>query len=341
MVRRAPALVLVLLGCSGAPVDPLVELRARACPDGGCVTTACAPPPTDCPGGGTSWLRDAATGACCEYACWGFWGEGFSAFRTRAECEALPECNGSPVGTVLPSGDGCNTCTCEADGRWSCTEVQCDGSPVGRACGYWQGGCPASHYCAFVPSDTCSDTDQPSVCRPRPTSCAQVDAPACGCDGREYPSQCEAARAGRGIRTLGRCRLAPPCSSNDDCAPDELCASTFGERRCLKRPLGCVNELAPVCGKDAVAYGNPCLAAQAGVEVRHEGLCKPSCSGARDCAPDEYCSACSGGQCLPRPRPPFSCEVATPVCSCEGETLACAELAPHLGTAVAHPGACP
>lgn len=297
--------------------------------------------PLGCPGNGISWLRDDVTGACCEYPCNSFSGPGFTAFNSRAQCESRPECNGSPIGAVVPSGDGCNTCTCVSANRWECTVNNCTGATVGKRCGYWLGGCPAAQYCAFVPEDWCSDGDAPSVCLDRPMSCTDEVGVVCGCDGRQYENRCEASRAGFGIRTVGPCRNHSRCTSTADCASDEYCPPWGGGRYCVARPLGCVNEFDPVCGKNGVAYGNRCLAAQAGVDVRNSGPCKATCSAAEDCAPDEYCSACSNGECLPRPRGGMGCVTVQLVCGCDGRTFLCPESALALGTAVAHDGECP
>ena len=301
------------------------------------MSATCPAAPASCEGGGRTFLRDDLTGACCEYPCWQFAGEGFTAFRDRAQCEALPECNGSPVGTVLPAGDGCNSCTCNASAKWDCTQINCSGSAAGKTCGYFQGGCASTQYCAFVPADSCSDGDAPSVCLERPASCTGDDAKVCGCDGRDYTNRCEAARAGTGLRTGGTCSSFARCADTSACRADEYCpAGGF----CVKRPLGCVNELDRVCGKNGVEYGNRCLAAQAGVDVRNSGACKPDCSGADDCAPDESCSACSHGQCLPRPGP-LSCTTTQVVCGCDGQSYGCPALTASAGTAVAHEGPCP
>ena len=102
-----------------------------------------------------------------------------------------------------------------------------------------------------------------------------------------------------------------------------------------------MNQFAPVCGKDERNYGNACLAAMAGADVRKVGFCTGSCSSRDECAPDEYCSACSGGQCLPRANSLFSCTTVDVVCGCDGQTYGCPELTHTNGTSVAHPGHCP
>jgi hypothetical protein len=316
LVCSAALVVAVGCGSSGSGPDAAIELalrlRTEACPDGGCVEPDC--PPFD---GGrfVRWRRDLRTQGCCPGSPNDPTPAGFESTASQVACETLPECNGYPIGAEVPAGDGCNACRCTAANTWSCSADDCSGAPAGRACGYWQGGCPAGSYCAFLPAERCSDGDAPSVCRPIPSSCTAEQATVCGCDGREHLNRCEAGRAGTGIRNVGAC----------------------GQQR----PAACINQFRPVCGRDGQSYGNACLAAQAGTEVRHQGVCKATCDGPQDCGFDEYCSACSQGQCLPRPSPPFACTAFAPVCGCDGESYSCAELAPYGGTAVRSEGLCP
>jgi hypothetical protein len=83
---------------------------------------------------------------------------------------------------------------------------------------------------------------------------------------------------------------APPagtCSSNEQCAKDEYCATWFGHcgesGKCSARPTDCVEHghaiLKPVCGCDDKSYDNACLAALAGVNVKSEGACAPPPAG--------------------------------------------------------------
>jgi hypothetical protein len=71
------------------------------------------------------------------------------------------------------------------------------------------------------------------------------------------------------------------CTTNEQCGEGELCAKFFascGESgKCEPRPESCVEHGhiidKPVCGCDGKTYGNYCLAAAAGVNVRSEGAC--------------------------------------------------------------------
>jgi hypothetical protein len=69
---------------------------------------------------------------------------------------------------------------------------------------------------------------------------------------------------------------------------DESCAVPDAGGVCRDRPTVCTDEVMLVCGCDGTTYGNPCMAAMAGVSVRSSG----ACPGAPDCRVD----GCRGGQ---------------------------------------------
>lgn len=74
---------------------------------------------------------------------------------------------------------------------------------------------------------------------------------------------------------------AGTCTTNEQCAKDEFCAkfaaSCEDHGKCEARPQDCTERgkvlLKPVCGCDDRSYDNFCLAAAAGVNVKHEGKC--------------------------------------------------------------------
>jgi hypothetical protein len=76
---------------------------------------------------------------------------------------------------------------------------------------------------------------------------------------------------------------SPPgtCMTNEQCVKGEFCSKLFGScaesGKCEERPADCTEHghsiVKPVCGCDDKSYDNFCLAAAAGVNVKHEGKC--------------------------------------------------------------------
>src|SRR5689334_11607087 len=68
----------------------------------------------------------------------GFWLAGLACAATLGACVGVTsevgsmkdeggggQGNESEQGAMKPADDGCNSCTCDADGNWQCTEIDC------------------------------------------------------------------------------------------------------------------------------------------------------------------------------------------------------------------------
>lgn len=87
------------------------------------------------------------------------------------------------------------------------TNVDNDGPSPGRLCGPSVGGdpCDDTEYCEFTVRDSSCGMETPGVCTPRPTGCAAVVIPVCGCDGLTYSNDCVAMAMGISISYDGVC----------------------------------------------------------------------------------------------------------------------------------------
>lgn len=138
----------------------------------------------------------------------------------RGEC-AAGECDAQDARIV---GESC----AESGVYWTgsaCAELSgcCGGADCGRGyvsleecrrarrscdryCGGWVGStCLADEFCDFA-REGCDWADASGICRLRPTGCPDPGGvPVCGCDFRDYVSECAAHLAGTDIGTVGGC----------------------------------------------------------------------------------------------------------------------------------------
>jgi hypothetical protein len=142
------------------------------------------------------------------------------------------------------------------------------------------------------------------------------------------------------------------CMSDDECAAEAFCVKEpgvcEGQGHCLAPPLGCPDNVDPVCGCDGTTYFNACEAAAAGTSIARGGECGESCGGIAGVAcpdgqfcelPADQCSSAdleghcvaTGGACP---------EYYSPVCGCDGVTYANDCFRQAAAAQKAHDGAC-
>ncbi len=172
--------------------------------------------------------------------------------------------------------------------------------PAGAQCGGIAGfGCAAGLYCAFPLDAHCGAADQSGVCTRIAEMCTEQYDPVCGCNDKAYPNECYAAREGISVAAKGACAAnSPPSAGSANGAPGSSEGRTCGSRgmepcaaglyckfgpdcggtdapgKCTKIPQICTRIYRPVCGCDGKTHASDCVAASAGVAVRHEGECK-------------------------------------------------------------------
>jgi hypothetical protein len=136
--------------------------------------------------------------------------------------------------------------------------------------------CLPDEFCR-KPAGRCSSL---GACGARPKQCPDVVDPVCGCDGRTYSNECDAANAGVAIDHRGDC--APVCGTiaGLTCPEDQFCefpaamcnVSDLGGQ-CLDVPDACPVVVDPVCGCDGITYDNDCERQRAHVPLDQPGPC--------------------------------------------------------------------
>jgi len=82
----------------------------------------------------------------------------------------------------------------------------------GASCGgHPRVACDANEWCDFPDEHVCGVPDFTGVCKASLPLCKDVAdvREVCGCDGKDYPNDCEAHRAGTDVARIGKCDGKP------------------------------------------------------------------------------------------------------------------------------------
>lgn len=290
------------------------------------------------------------------------------------DCPDGVECAGSAGSAASPgnagngsaaagSGSGIAGNGSAAAGNGSGTAGSGAAGP-GATCGGLLGvTCDKGEFCDFEPATKCGDGDQTGTCKVPPQVCDDLYSPVCGCDGKTYPNDCEAAAKGISVLSNGTCDGVDPgtqcgglkgiaCDKGYFCnfPPETTCGNADQFGKCTAIPGACDALYDPVCGCDGKTYGNDCTAALAGVSVAKAGVCASgkACGGitGAPCDKGEYCNyslaaACGGGdmQGTCAATPTACTKEQNPVCGCDGTAYGNPCMAAAAGTSIS-PGKC-
>jgi hypothetical protein len=140
----------------------------------------------------------------------------------------------------------------------------------------------------------------------------------------------------------------PECKDDKSCSGGQFCQKTSGNcngaGHCVAKPTVCFFLYDPVCGCDGMTYSNSCFAAMAGVNVKHNGVCKSNCTTNAQCkTAGQYCSKPTGhckGEGLCATKPQVCTDIFDPVCGCDGKTYGNSCEAAAAGVNLTHLGVC-
>ena len=111
--------------------------------------------------------------------------------------------------TILLASLALVGCTAAAPSGPSSPPPASQRTPVaeGGMCGGFAGfQCAEGLSCQMTPGQCHTVADAAGVCRKPPQACTMIYAPVCGCDGKTYPSACNAASKGVSVAADGECK---------------------------------------------------------------------------------------------------------------------------------------
>lgn len=171
-----------------------------------------------------------------------------------------------------------------------------------------------------TPTSTAMPTTTPTVSPSRPAEPSATATPT----PRASPS---ATTTPQGSPSPEPCDVTNPCPPGAFCElPVGVCANDLDGGTCTDVPFVCFEEIAPVCGCDALTYGSDCLRRGARVQKAHDEPCPAEecgddcdCYATRtfavacplECATCDSYWTCEDRRCIERcgPVPPNRCEL--------------------------------